>query len=75
MIASQLLFVAEFFGRLSPQRGHGDVAGPSTSALYRVPSAIVSALRPPSPLTLNDHLRRDIGLEPLAKRQDVFWPW
>ena len=75
MIASQLPFVAEFFGRLSPQRGHGEVAGPSGSALYRVPSAILRALRPPSALALNDHLRRDIGLEPLPKHRDVFWPW
>ena len=75
MIVSQLLFVSEFFGRLSPQRGHGDAASPSSSALYHAPSAILRALRPPSPLALNDHLRRDIGLEPLPKRQDVFWPW
>jgi hypothetical protein len=73
MIALQLPFVAEFFGRLRPLRGHDDAVG--ASARLRLLPAIARALRSPSPVTLNDHLRRDIGLEPVGKRQDVFWPW
>ena len=75
MIASQLLLVAAFFDRLNPRPHHRDVVDRSESPLYRAPSAILRALRAPSPLVLNDHLRRDIGLEPQPNRRDLFWPW
>jgi len=48
---------------------------PSESVFRRL-RAVVGGWRRQPPLPyLNDHLCRDIGIEPGPKRQEWFWPW
>ena len=74
MIASQFLFMAEYFGRLDPR--WRSLRARSASMLRRL-GAGLRRLRPHPPLPpLSAHLYRDIGIEvPPPKREDLFWYW
>jgi hypothetical protein len=72
MIASPLLFMAEYLGRFGTR--------PRTKATALTVRDGLSAVgrvfkQNPPPPYLSDHLCRDIGLEPPPKRQEWFWPW
>jgi hypothetical protein len=74
MITAHLQFVAEVFGRngfnLRSQRPEGRAG----SRLRQILSALRGRRRQHSPpLPLSNHLRRDIGLEPLPVRKDWIW--
>ena len=74
MIASQLLF--EFFGRLAPSRYPHRPEDRPQSVLHRLRTAVGRRLRQHSPPPyLNEHLCRDIGIDPPPKRQELLWPW
>jgi hypothetical protein len=73
MIASQFLFMAEYFGRLDPR--WRSLRARSASTLRRLHVAL-RRLRPHPPLPpLSDHLYRDIGIERPPKPQDPYWYW
>jgi hypothetical protein len=73
MITSHLQFVAEVFGRnglfLRPQ----DPEGRPGSRLDRIRSVLRRWSRQHSPPPLSNHLRRDIGLDPVPSREDWIW--
>jgi len=71
MIASNFLFMAEYFGRFDPR--WRSLQARSASGLRRL-GAIFRRPYPPLP-PLSAHLYRDIGIEMPPKREDVFWPW
>ena len=74
MITSHLMLMAEVFGRdRGPQRSTESEARPAPR-LGRMFSFFGNRLRqhsPPMPMT--NHLRRDIGLDPLPDRSDWIW--
>ncbi len=73
MIASHLLFVAEVFGRngfLRPRRPEGRPA-PRRGRVVAAVGRWARQQSPPAPLS--NHLRRDIGLDPLPRRKDWIW--
>ncbi len=75
MMNSQLLFTSEYAGRFDPPRARSPEA-PSESVLRRLIVRIGRRLRRHSPPPyLSDHLCRDIGIEPMPKSQELFWPW
>jgi hypothetical protein len=75
MMNSQLLFMSEYAGRFDAPRSRSPEA-PSGSVLRRLIVRIGRRLRPnPAPPYLSDHLCRDIGIEPMPKEPEVFWPW
>ena len=74
MITSHLMLMAEVFGRNSGLRRSTESEDRPVSRLGRMLSVFGNRLRqhsPPMPMT--NHLRRDIGLEPLRERND--WNW
>lgn len=76
MIASQLLFVAEYLSRLDPRPRMFRPEGQSESPLRRLSTALGRRLRRGSlPTNLSEHLYRDIGIDPPPKRREHFWPW
>lgn len=75
MMNSQLLFMSEYAGRFDPRRSPWPEAPPE-SFLRRLIVRIGRRLRQhPPPPYLSDHLCRDIGIEPMPKPQELFWPW
>jgi hypothetical protein len=73
MITSHLMQMVELLGREGALRSNGSEDRP-VSRLGRLLSVIGNRLRqhsPPMPLT--NHLRRDIGLDPLPERNDWIW--
>ena len=71
MIASNFLFMAEYFGRFDPR--WRSLQARSASGLRRL-GAIFRQPYPPLP-PLSAHLYRDIGIEMPPKREDPFWHW
>jgi hypothetical protein len=73
MITAHLQFVAEVFGRngfsLRSQRPEGR-PGPR---FQRARSVIGRWSRQQSPPPLSNHLRRDIGLDPVPEQRDWIW--
>jgi hypothetical protein len=75
MMNSQLLFMSEYASRLDSPRS-GSAQAPSGSVLRRLIVRMGRRLRPsPPPPYFSDHLCRDIGIEPMPKDPEVFWPW
>jgi hypothetical protein len=72
MIASQFLFMAEYFGRLDPR--WRSLRARSASVLRRLGAGLGRRPYPPLP-PLSAHLYRDIGIEVPPKREDLFWHW
>ena len=74
MITSHLMFMAEMFGRNSGTLRSNESEDRPVSRLSRLLSIVGSRLRkhsPPMPLT--NHMRRDIGLDPLPERNEWIW--
>ncbi|MGH8248501.1 MAG: hypothetical protein ACREUU_18950 [Gammaproteobacteria bacterium] len=74
MITSHLMLMAEVFGRNRGLRRSTESEDRPVSRLGRMFSFFGNRLRqhsPPMPMT--NHLRRDIGLDPLPERSD--WNW
>jgi hypothetical protein len=72
MITSHLQFVAEVFGRnglLRSQRPEGQPG----SRFDRIRSIVGRRSSQHSPPPLSNHLRRDIGLDPVPERRDWIW--
>ena len=72
MITAHLQFVAEVFGRnglLRSQRPEGR-PGPR---FERLRSIVGRLSRQQSPPPLSNHLRRDIGLDPVPEREGWVW--
>ena len=72
MIVSHLQFVAEVFGRsglLRSQRPEGRPGQP----FGRIRSVLGRWSRQQSPPPLRNHLRRDIGLDPVPEQRDWIW--
>jgi hypothetical protein len=74
MMNSQLLFMSEYAARIDPRRSRSPEA-PSESVLRRLIVRIGRRLRPNPPPYLSAHLCRDIGIEPMPKSRELFWPW
>jgi hypothetical protein len=74
MMNSQLLFISEYAGRLEAP-GSLPAAAPPESLLRRLIVRIGRRLRPQPPPYLSDYLCRDIGIPPMSKEREVFWPW
>ena len=73
MIASQFLFMAEYFGRLQPR--WRSLRARSAPTLRRL-QAVLRQLRQHPPLPpLSTHLYRDIGIEPPPKGEERYWYW
>ena len=73
MITPHLMQIVELLGRESGLRSNESEDRP-VSRLGRVLSVIGTQLRQHSPpVELSNHMRRDIGLDPLPKRND--WNW
>ena len=73
MITSHLMQIVELLGRESGLRSNESEDRP-VSRLGRVLSVVGNQLRQHSPpVELSNHMRRDIGLGPLPKRND--WNW
>jgi hypothetical protein len=74
MINSHLPFMSEYAGRFDRRSNRSDVG--QAPFVRRLLTALLTRPRRPSlPPYLNDHLCRDIGIEPTPKRQEWFWPW
>jgi hypothetical protein len=74
MITSHLMFVAEMLGRNSRILRSNESEDRPVTRLGRFLSIFGNRLRkhsPPMPMT--NHLRRDIGLDPLPERSDWIW--
>ena len=73
MITSHLMQMVELLGREGALRSNGSEDRP-VSPLGRLLSVVGNRLRQHSPpVVLSNHMRRDIGLEPLPERRD--WNW
>jgi hypothetical protein len=73
MITSHLLQMVELLGREGALRSNGSEDRPVTR-LGRLLSVVGNRLRQHSPpAVLSNHMRRDIGLDPLPERND--WNW
>jgi hypothetical protein len=74
MITSHLMLMAEVFGRNGWLRRSNESEDRPVSRLGRLLSVFGSRLRQHSPpLPMTNHLRRDIGLDPLPDRSDWIW--
>ena len=74
MITSHLMLMAEAFGRNSGLRRSNESEDRPVSRLGRMLSVFGNRLRQHSPpIALSNHMRRDIGLDPLPERSD--WNW
>jgi len=74
MIAFRFLFMAEYVSRLEGNLRW--LQWKTASSLRPRLLALGRWWRPYPPLPyLNDHLYRDIGLEPPQKREEGIWPW
>ena len=74
MIASHLMFMAELLGRESARRRSNESEDRPVSPIRRLVSVIGDQLRKQSPpVELSNHMRRDIGLEPLPQRSEWIW--
>jgi hypothetical protein len=74
MITSHLMFVAEVFGRDRGLRRSNESEDRPVSRPGRLLSVFGSRLRQHSPpVELSNHMRRDIGLDPLPQRSDWIW--
>jgi hypothetical protein len=74
MIASHLMFMAELLGRESARRRSNESEDRPVSPIRRLVSVIGNGLRQHSPpVELSNHMRRDIGLEPLPQRSEWIW--
>jgi hypothetical protein len=75
MITSHVMLLAEVFGRNFGFVRANRPEGRGGSRLFRMLAAMALRLRQHSPpaADLSNHLRRDIGLEPVAGRSD--WNW
>lgn len=74
MITSHLMLVVEALGRNGRSARSDDSEGLPVSRLSRIAFVVGERLRqhsPPQPLS--NHLRRDIGLDPLPDQDR--WPW
>jgi hypothetical protein len=74
MITSHLMFVAEALGRNSRTLRSNESEDRPVTRLGRFLSIFGNRLRkhsPPMPMT--NHMRRDIGLDPLPERSDWIW--
>jgi hypothetical protein len=74
MTNSHLLFVSQYVGRFDPRRSNRSDVGPAPF-VRRLLIALLTRPRRHSLPYLNDHLCRDIGIEPMPKQQEWFWPW
>src|SRR5262245_32979810 len=75
MMNSQLLFLSEYAGGLEPRHVPLPEAS-SASVLRRLIVRMTRRLRPhPPPPYFSAHLCRDIGIEPMPQKPEVFWPW
>jgi len=73
MIASHLMLMAELLGLESARRSNESEDRP-VSRLSRLIAVIGDRLRQHSPPEgLSNHMRRDIGLDPLPQRSDWLW--
>jgi hypothetical protein len=73
MITSHLMQIVELLGREGALRSNGSEDRP-VSRLGRMLSVFGNRLRQHSPpAELTNHMRRDIGLDPLPQRSD--WNW
>jgi hypothetical protein len=73
MITSHLMAMAELLGLESARRSNESEDRP-VSRLGRLISVIGNQLRQHSPpAELSNHMRRDIGLDPLPQRSDWLW--
>ena len=73
MITSHLMQIVELLGREGALRSNGSEDRP-VSRLGRMLSVFGNRLRQHSPpVELSNHMRRDIGLDPLPQRSD--WNW
>jgi len=74
MIPSHLMFMAEVFGRNSGLRRSNESEDRPVSRLGRILSVVGNRLRQHSPpLPMTNHMRRDIGLDPLPERSQWLW--
>ena len=74
MITSHLMFVAELLGRNSGTLRSSESEDRPVSGFGRFLSVVGNRLRKHSPpLPLTNHMRRDIGLDPLPQRSDWIW--
>ncbi len=74
MITSHLMLMAELLGRESGLRRSNESEDRPVSRLGRMLSVFGNRLRQHSPpAALSNHMRRDIGLDPLPERND--WNW
>ena len=74
MITSHLMLMAEVFGRNRGLRRSSESEDRSGSRLGRLLAVFGSRLRQHSPpVALSNHMRRDIGLDPLPERSDWHW--
>jgi len=74
MITSHLMLMAEVFGRNSGLRRSNESEDRPVSRLGRILSVVGNRLRQHSPpLPMTNHMRRDIGLDPLPERSQWLW--
>lgn len=74
MITSHLMQMVELLGRESGLRRSNESEDRPVSRLGRMLSVFGNRLRQHSPpLPMTNHLRRDIGLDPLPDRSDWIW--
>jgi hypothetical protein len=74
MIGSHLLLEPEFLGRVDVRLCPSPSEARPESALRRLAAALGRRFRRHAPPPLSDYMRRDVGLEPLPKRQEWMWP-
>jgi len=75
MMASQFLFMAEYFARLEGRLRW--VQRHTASWTRHLVIGVMRRVRPYPPLPpLSDHLYRDLGIErPLRREEPGLWPW
>lgn len=74
MITSHLMLMAELLGREGGLRRSSESEDRPVSRLGRMLAVFGNRLRQHSPpAALSNHMRRDIGLDPLPQRND--WNW
>ncbi len=71
MLTSQLLVMAAYVGRLDPRRR----AQPTESWVRRLWAGRRFPPQRSLGAELSEHLCRDIGIEPLPRRAERYWPW
>ena len=74
MITSHMMLMAEVFGRNSGLRRSTESEDRPVPRLSRLFAVFGNRRRQHSPpVALNNHMRRDIGLDPLPERSDWHW--